>query len=106
VGSTKLGSLSPSLIGCHEISPSWRLSRTIPASIVGPFTYNLVNGDYYDGTFQIVSNRGEASYGDLKIESLTVGPATPIPGTISLLATGLSALALLGWRRNRKAAAN
>jgi hypothetical protein len=32
-----------------------------------------------------------------------VSPATPLPATLPLFATGLGALGLLGWRRKRKA---
>jgi hypothetical protein len=32
-------------------------------------------------------------------------PATPLPATLPLFATGLGALGLLGWRRKRKAQA-
>jgi hypothetical protein len=32
-------------------------------------------------------------------------PVTPIPTTLPLLATGLGAMGLLGWRRKRKAQA-
>jgi hypothetical protein len=34
-----------------------------------------------------------------------VAVATPLPGALSLFATGLGALGLLGWRRKRKAQA-
>jgi hypothetical protein len=42
--------------------------------------------------------------GNFSIEGLNVG-ATPLPATFPLFATGLGMLALLGWRRKKKAAA-
>jgi len=45
------------------------------------------------------------SFGDLSIGSDgSIAAATPIPSTLSLLATGLAALGLCGWRRKRNAA--
>jgi hypothetical protein len=45
---------------------------------------------------------------DMQVEtdvSPTFTSATPLPATFPLLATGLSAMGLLGWRRKRKASA-
>jgi hypothetical protein len=42
--------------------------------------------------------------GEIRTELDPLGaPATPIPATLPLFATGLGALGLLGWRRKRKA---
>jgi hypothetical protein len=57
-------------------------------------------------------NQGDNSQGDnnnsqgadfLGNQSNADPPATPLPATLPLFATGLGALGLLGWRRKRKA---
>ena len=64
--------------------------------------------------FSVVSNTtgGQASRGqfwpdDLELlpESVDVSIVTPVPAALPLFATGLGALALLGWRRRRQNAA-
>jgi len=48
---------------------------------------------------------GKSYYSTHHIPSgYAVEAATPLPAELPLLATGLGALALLGWRRKRKAA--
>ena len=43
---------------------------------------------------------------DSNFDNIVLGPvATPLPATLPLLASGLGALGLLGWRRKRKAQA-
>jgi hypothetical protein len=66
-------------------------------------------------TLEIVSNLSIAGllgsdgqalgFGSLNISSDGSIAATPIPGTLPLLATGLAGLGLLGWHRKRKARA-
>jgi hypothetical protein len=51
---------------------------------------------------------GSSSSGPVAINQLTVGPGvavTPLPAALPLYATGLGALALLRWRKKRKAVA-
>jgi hypothetical protein len=50
------------------------------------------------------SDGNPLSFGNLFITSDgSIAAATPIPSTLPLLATGLTALGLFGWRRKRKA---
>jgi hypothetical protein len=52
------------------------------------------------------SDGNPLNFGDLTISTDgSIAAVTPIPPTLPLLATGLAALGLLGWHRNRKAAA-
>ena len=51
---------------------------------------------------------GNSSAGPVAINQMTITPgvsATPLPAALPLYATGLGALALIGWRRKRAAAA-
>lgn len=77
----------------------------IPSSITGFFKYIVdPNTDSAFGFFQIFDQDSNGTTGNLNIETLTVGTLseTPLPGALPLFATGLGAMGLLGWRRQRK----
>jgi hypothetical protein len=75
--------------------------------------------DFVHGTNMLVATMlaSDYSYEDLRLEGqidvtghVVVSrphgaPATPLPSTLSLFATGLGLLGLLGWRRKRRAPA-
>jgi hypothetical protein len=60
------------------------------------FSLPSLKVDFWTNAFQTQST------GDLLSQSIG---ATPLPAALPLYATGLGALALIGWRRKRKAAA-
>jgi hypothetical protein len=85
----------------------------IPFSSGPSLTYTLDSadplgaGDYIISTFLAVGNVTDPNYQvNFSLSQLTgAGPGeTPIPGALSLFASGLGGLGLLGWRRKRKAA--
>jgi hypothetical protein len=92
------------------------------STLLGSFTENGVSGDVgnnsniflgiQDSTADITSivfetfMVGSLTQQSVAINQLTIeAPATPLPATLPLFATGLGGLGLLGWRRKRKAQA-
>jgi hypothetical protein len=87
--------------GSHGIGagPVW---LSVPA---GAMTLEIVSQLYITGMLD--SGGQPLSFGNLNIStdgSLTA--ATPLPSTLPLMATGLTALGLLGWHHRRKARAH
>jgi hypothetical protein len=84
------------------------IPSSIPTSVTVPFTYIVGSAgpnNYGQGEYALIDSlTGRRTEILANIETLTVS-STPLPAALSLFATGLGALGLLGWRRKRKAAA-
>lgn len=106
---------SPSCTGGAE--DSFALNTTV--DLVPNVAYSVrleANAEAYNGSsasatldpfFQFASGFNSAGYSLQFSDGITNTPpaVTPIPLTLPLFTTGLGALALLGWRRKRKAQA-
>jgi hypothetical protein len=89
---TLVGTSSSGLFGPTVIE-----GGTIYAGAAGPsavYTLSAIDGS---GTFV-----ADVSGADTNFWGLAPAPEVPIPATLPLFATGLAALGLLGWRRERK----
>jgi hypothetical protein len=90
---------------------SLTVQQIVPASNFGnPATAtNILVLDLFTNTWQIHGqNNGTVDQGRLAITGPTLGDAaiaTPIPAALPLFASGLGGLALMAWRRKRKALA-
>jgi len=58
----------------------------------------VVGGTVAPGNFDSITYESNYLYGNVTV---AVAP-TPLPAALPLLATGLGAIGLLGWRRKRK----
>lgn len=68
---------------------------------IGPgfqFDFPVVGGTVAPGNFDSITYESNYLYGNVTV---AVAP-TPLPAALPLLATGLGAIGLLGWRRKRK----
>ena len=102
------------------IMPSqWAISATPPPASTVSF-YNTTTGTYtflddpaasFHNGVEITQITGINNLGDISgfytdangtFHSFFAAPATPLPATLPLFATGLGGLGLLGWRRKRK----
>jgi hypothetical protein len=98
-------------IGGHDFSLANAITIFHPS--VTLFNENLVGMEYLgliiepQNSFQLFLNGSIYAYSELPNGSnnasgtITASPATPLPSTLPLFATGLGALGLLGWRRKR-----
>jgi hypothetical protein len=85
---------------------------SVTDTVTPPQVFNTVSSgvsaDIID-SLVITANIGAtaANNNQLNIDNIVVTPtpATPLPATLPLFASGLGALGLLGWRRKRKAQA-
>lgn len=91
-------------------SPPWTTPTGAPVSFgangIGP--WGTVSGIDSNADWIWASNADPVAYADfstaLSVPLMSV--ATPLPGTLPLLASALGALGLFGWRRRRQAAAS
>jgi hypothetical protein len=85
----------PGAFGFVSLGVGGKLSINLTSAIVAGSPLFLYIGE--------VGNNGEVAAGTISVSSQPIG--TPLPATLPLLATGLGALGLFGWRRRRKAQA-
>lgn len=104
-----IGNLVLTLFAGTPANPGSELASDItPTITIGSqevsILTNLTAGTYFlRFSGSSVTGSGTAS-GSISFANAAPGP-TPLPGTISLFATGLGAMGLLAWRRKRRVAA-
>jgi hypothetical protein len=103
----KIDGLDFSLNNSSEVMYFYQGSNLVLASIgyygkIGTdqlFSFSLGSLGAYS-----FSGIGDNTFGSISVSSTPVS-STPLPAALTLFATGLGALGLLGWRRKRKASA-
>lgn len=82
------------------------ISTADTISILGGTSLSfLVDGSIWDIVVNALTmgpNPGGSMFADLTATAVDP-PPTPLPGTLALFASGLGAILLFGWRRNRQA---
>ncbi len=99
--------------GCSQTAASYNGPILIDLSNSNAFSdWDILSDSTASGTISMLLGPGEIGvnwqgvvWPDAGGQVVLGATATPLPATLPLFATGLSAMGLFGWRRKRKAAA-